>query len=257
VSHSSDTRWKASAPIDGLPETLVALSEQRASAAEVARLENALAAQLATPTRSLISGGAGAASWLSFGRTWPWVSAVLLGLAATWQLMPRGEVSAPAVVEAPPARVLPAAPAVIAAPAAVHPEPPPREPVPAVKSAAKHIARIVEEPARVAPIAPASAEEELALLRRAQSALNRSASTALTLADEHAQLYPNGIFVQEREMLRIEAELTLGKRREALERAHAFAERFGSSTYRARIDRLLEAHRSLKERETPEAERTE
>lgn len=255
MSHSSETRWKVAAPIDGVPETLVALSEQRASAAEVARLEKALAAQLAAPTRSLIGGGAGAASWLSFGRTWPWVSAVLLGLAATWQLMPREEVSVPAVVEAPPAHVAPAAPAVIEAPATVHPEPPQSEPAAIATRPAKRIARTVEEPVPSAP--PASPEAELALLRRAQSALNRSASTALTLADEHAQLYPNGIFVQEREMLRIEAELTLGKRREALERAHVFAERFGSSTYRARIDRLLEAHRSLKERETPEVERTQ
>jgi hypothetical protein len=255
VSHSTETRWKAGAPIEGLSETLVALSAQRASAVEVARLEEALAAQLAAPTRSVIGGGcAGAASWWSFGRTWPWVSAVLLGLAASWQLMPAGEVQAPRVeIKAKaPAYVAPQAPAVIEDAPAVQLDLPPSEPAPAAKSITKRAARVTERAASV----PATPEAELALLREAQSALNRSASAALALADEHARLYPSGIFVQEREMLRIEAELTLGKRREALERAHAFSERFASSTYRARIDRLLETHRSLKKREPAEPERT-
>jgi hypothetical protein len=254
VSHSTETRWKAGAPIEGLSETLVALSAQRASAVEVARLEEALAAQLAAPTRSVIGGSGGAASWLSFGRTWPWVSAVLLGLAASWQLTPAGEVQAPRVeIKAKaPAFVAPQAPAVIEDAPAVQLDLPPSEPALAAKSLAKRAARVTDR----APSVPATPEAELALLREAQSALNRSASAALALADEHARLDPSGIFVQEREMLRIEAELTLGKRREALERAHDFSERFGSSTYRARIDRLLEAHRSLKEREPPEAERT-
>lgn len=245
MSHSSDSRWKAGAPIEGLSETLVALSAQRASDAEVARLEKALAAQLAAPTRSALGGGAGAA-WWSFGRSWPWLSVLLLGLAATWQLMPRDEVVAPRVRVVQPALATPA-PAAVTAPAAiVQPEPAPSELAPVVKSPAKRVTRAAE----IKPAAPVSPEAELALLRKAQSALNRSARTALTIADEHAQLYPNGIFVQEREMLRIEAELTLGKRREALERAHAFSERFRSSTYRGRIDRLLETHRSLKKQET-------
>jgi RNA polymerase sigma-70 factor (ECF subfamily) len=162
-------------------------------------------------------------------------------------------VQAPRVeIKAPVAHIAPQAPAAIEAAPVVQPDPPPSEPASVTKSVTKRAVRVTEH----AESAPASPEAELALLREAQSALNRSASAALTLADEHARLYPNGVFVQEREMLRIEAELTLGKRRDALERAHAFAERFASSTYRARIDRLLETHRSLKKQETAAPQRT-
>ena len=57
-------------------------------------------------------------------------------------------------------------------------------------------------------VEPRSVEAELELLRDAQRAPDRSARTALALAEQQAQLYPQGTFVEEREMLRIEAELT-------------------------------------------------
>jgi hypothetical protein len=235
----ASTRWKdGAAPIEGLADAVVALGDERASDAEQLRLEARLHAQLAAPTRSHGAGATGAARWLGLGRSWPWLSALLLGLAASW-LAQRTPEPAPAptaiVLSAP----QPTRPAPAAAPAPAPDAKPALDPAPEPAPASKRAAR------SAAP----SPDAELALLRKAQSALNGSASAALRLAEEHARSYPNGLFIQEREMLRIEAELTLGKRRAALERAHAFAQRFPSSTYKARIDRLLATHRALKKRE--------
>lgn len=238
MSHAS-TRWKdGGAPIEGLAEAVAALGAEHASDAERLRLEARLRAQLAAPTKSHAVPTAGAARWLGLGRSLPWVSALLLGVAATWLAQRADE---PAL--RPAASVLAAQqPAALERPRAVAPvlEPEVSAPAPAEK-------RVIKRAARSAAPSP---DAELALLRKAQSALNGSASSALALAEEHARLYPKGLFIQEREMLRIEAELMLGRRRAALERAHAFSQRFPSSTYKARIDRLLATHRALKNQET-------
>jgi hypothetical protein len=100
-------------------------------------------------------------------------------------------------------------------------------------------ASLVASPPSTQP--PASPQGELELLRKAQDALNRSPASALPLLAEHEATYPAGIFVQEREMLRIEAELALGHRKPALARAASFAQRFAHSTYHARIEALLQS----------------
>lgn len=248
-------RWKTgAAPIDGLSDALVALSNANAGDAELERLRGALATQLAAPTRSVADGSsAGALSWWTWSRVWPWLSVVALG-ASLWTVVTHDSQPARRNRAAEVQRPI-AAPKASASTAAIAPAldaSPSLSPVPtaAPSSPRSTTKRKASVPAQVA--GPAlTPETELLLLRKAQSALNRSASAALALADEHAQLYPNGVFVEEREMLRIEAELTLGKRREALARAHAFSERFGRSTYRARIDRLLASQRALKVREAP------
>lgn len=261
MSHSSEprgvARWRSgSAPIEGLSEALTALSAAEASDAELARLRAALAPQLMAPTRSALGGASpGVLGWLSSTRAWPWLSVVLIGIATFWLL--RSQSPEPAPQSAPPVQQPTVVPHVRAGPppgpsASVQPAAPAPKPVSARSASKRRAAAAPQSPDKA--LAP---EAELALLQRAQSALNRSASTALELAAEHTRAYPNGLFAQEREMLCIEAELKLGKRREALTRAHAFAARFGRSTYRARIDRLLASYSALKDQEIVAPEDTQ
>jgi hypothetical protein len=261
MSNSTDprgvTRWRSGGPpIEGLSEALTALSAARASDAELARLRAALAPQLSAPTRRALGGASPSAlGWLSSTRVWPWLSMVMIGIATIWLL--RSQSSEPALPSAPPARQSTVVRHVTADPpfgpsASVQPAAPASKPVRARSVSKRRAAAASQSPDK--PLAP---EAELALLQRAQSALNRSASAALELAAEHTRSYPNGLFAQEREMLCIEAELKLGKRREALTRAHAFAARFGRSTYRARIDRLLASYSALKDQEIVEPEGTQ
>jgi hypothetical protein len=250
-------RWRSGdTSIEGLSEALVALSTAHASDAELARLQAALAPQLAAPTRSLPGGASvGALAWLSSARVWPWLSVVVIGIAATWLFASHRPQTAPQSTPHVPQPMVarqPSASPPLAESRAVQAPAPAAKPASA-RGASKRRAAAVS----LAPSEPLAPEAELALLQRAQSALNRSASAALELAAEHARLYPNGLFAQEREMLCIEAELKLGKRRDALTRAHAFSERFGRSTYRARIDRLLASHSALKDQEIVPPERTQ
>jgi hypothetical protein len=253
----SDARWRSGgAPIDGLSEALVALSATHATDAELARLQAALAPQLAAPTRSLPGGARGSVlRWLGSTRVWPWLSVVVIGIVASWMFASRS--AEPVPQSAPPAPQQAVAPQ---AGASVLPDPSmaAQSPTPTAKPASvRSISKRRALAASQTPDTSLAPEAELALLQRAQSALNRSASAALELAGEHSRLYPNGLFVEEREMLCIEAELKLGKRHEALARAHAFSERFGRSTYRARIDRLLASHSALKNQENAAPERTQ
>lgn len=86
-------------------------------------------------------------------------------------------------------------------------------------------------------------KDELALLRRAQQALDQQPRQTLELTEQHLNLYPNGIFGQEREMLAIEALSKLGKRELARERGRRFLERYPDSAHARRIDNLLERQR--------------
>lgn len=84
-----------------------------------------------------------------------------------------------------------------------------------------------------------SPEAELSLITRAQAALDRDPRRALSLASEHAEDYPSGIFREEREVVRMEAELKLGRRSAATARARRFIEDFGHSTHAPRVRALL------------------
>jgi hypothetical protein len=259
MSEQDSKRWReGAAPVAGLSEAMVAYSEKGSSDAELARLQAALAPQLARPT---VSATGEVRGWQSVARIGTWMSVALIGAAAIWNVDGR-DAAEPSRAEP---RALP--PAVVPQEAAVHaviaaPAPAPvAQPAPPAVPARPRI-QVKQAPAIAtvepqAPVPVLSIEAELELLRKAQSALNRSASAALALAEEHAQLYPQGAFVEEREMLRIEAELTLGQRNTALARAKAFSERFGRSTYRARIERLLAAHDALKDKETDTDDHTQ
>ncbi|MET0791750.1 MAG: hypothetical protein ABW061_09540 [Polyangiaceae bacterium] len=85
-------------------------------------------------------------------------------------------------------------------------------------------------------------ESEISLLHRAQRAVAQSASEALALCELHARQFPNGVFVQEREVIAIDSLLRLERIGEAQARARAFNDRYPGSAHARRIQALLDAH---------------
>ena len=82
-------------------------------------------------------------------------------------------------------------------------------------------------------------EQEVALMERARAAVRRDPSTALQLCREHVVRHPNGVFVQEREVLAIEALLGTRRRRAAEARAAIFLERYPRSPHAHRVQNLI------------------
>jgi hypothetical protein len=80
---------------------------------------------------------------------------------------------------------------------------------------------------------------ELALLARAQRALRRDPAAALKLAREHKERFGGGNFVQEREMIAIEALFALEDRARALRRGKRFLRAYPSSSHAPRLRELL------------------
>lgn len=103
-------------------------------------------------------------------------------------------------------------------------------------------------PARVTPSHPAAvsasvsapaARPEMDILKDAQAARRSDPARALQLVDEHAAAYPKSGMAQEREMIRVEALLGVGRRAEAKALADAFRKAHPSSAYARRLDALL------------------
>jgi hypothetical protein len=92
-------------------------------------------------------------------------------------------------------------------------------------------------PARSA--APASPSDEVKLLERAQDALRTRPDEALALCNDHARTFPNGMLVQEREVIAIEALVKSGRTDEARARAARFKARWPGSSHARRIDTLV------------------
>lgn len=253
------TRWKeGGTDLAGVAGALQALGQQQGSAQLVARLGARLAEPLAAG--SVASGGTVVPVGGSLAkRAWPWCTAALIGVVAMYML-PKGSDRVPVagrttLPEATNGLAVVAQPSPSSAPPTTDVAPSPAQP--AVLTPRKNSTSSASSRARATARTTASPEAELALLREAQDQLNRSARAALPLLDQHAHDYPHGLFVQEREMLRIEAELTLGLRVRALTRAKQFSERFATSTYRSRIEALVRAYAALKVREPEPLERTE
>lgn len=82
-------------------------------------------------------------------------------------------------------------------------------------------------------------EAELALIGAAQEALRTSPARALALTAEHRRRFGAGTLAQERELVAIEALVSLGRADEARRRALAFHRRWPSSAHRRRIDVLV------------------
>jgi hypothetical protein len=103
----------------------------------------------------------------------------------------------------------------------------------------------VQEPsteAREVPSAAASASlakpsAELPLLQQARRALGRDPGQALSLVRRHEREFPRGKYVQEREVIRIEALRRLGQGDEANRRSEDFKRRFPGSAHESTVDR--------------------
>jgi len=76
---------------------------------------------------------------------------------------------------------------------------------------------------------------ELELVKRAQAALASFPERALAITREQARAYPSGEFVQEREVIEVEALSRLGRTEEALRRAVALVQRFPRTPYIPRL----------------------
>jgi len=87
-----------------------------------------------------------------------------------------------------------------------------------------------------ASAAPPRSESEI--LKEAHGARSDPARM-LALVNEHARSHPNGMLSQEREMLRIEALVGLGRKSEARALADAFRMANPNSAYARRLDALL------------------
>lgn len=121
------------------------------------------------------------------------------------------------------------------APAVIAPEP----------QAAESAAEVNEPEARapakqalvVGPAPGPEPEDEAGLLYRAKRLARSDPARALRLAESHADHFPQGAYVEEREVLAIELEHRLGHEAEAKQRAARFLARFPRSAYRAAVRR--------------------
>ena len=185
--------------------------------------------------------GAGAATWVR-----PLVTALVAGAAistsAVWvgQQNPRvdpvhSQVSeavhpapsaiAPASVGSAPSSVVSASPAVPAGLAG-------RPPVPA-GLAGSPVAK--QDAAVDAPV-----ESEAEFLQRAHAALRSGLATeALSMANDHARLYPRGVLSQERELILVQALVQLGRREDAVARTESFLRRYPNSAHARRLRTVL------------------
>jgi hypothetical protein len=92
---------------------------------------------------------------------------------------------------------------------------------------------------QVEPLRALDPEAELALLRRALSALPTRPTHALELVEEHARLYPDGAFAQEREAIAIDASLALQRTAAAEARVRRFLSAYPRSPHAPRMRALL------------------
>lgn len=84
-------------------------------------------------------------------------------------------------------------------------------------------------------------DAELALLRAAREALGRGApAEALASLEQHARRFPSGHLVEERMLLRAQAQCALGRREEARASAAALMEKFPGSPHAGTVAGLCE-----------------
>jgi hypothetical protein len=80
---------------------------------------------------------------------------------------------------------------------------------------------------------------EAKLLNQAHDAMSTDPRKALTIAGEHAKLYPHGQLAAERELILVQALVKLGRVREAEARGRALRKSTPNSIYGERLDTIL------------------
>ncbi|MEO7113774.1 MAG: hypothetical protein ABI183_25265 [Polyangiaceae bacterium] len=88
-------------------------------------------------------------------------------------------------------------------------------------------------------IPPRNPDEETKALEQAQDALKTDPEYALSQCDDDAKFFPNGMLVQEREVIAIDALTRLGRMPEAKARAKKFATDYPDSAQLPRVQKLI------------------
>jgi outer membrane protein assembly factor BamD (BamD/ComL family) len=86
----------------------------------------------------------------------------------------------------------------------------------------------------------AKQQSEIDLLRSARAALASRPREAYQLTEQHRNLYPQGVFTQEREALAVEALLRTGDLKLARELAEVFVKRYPSSPHAHRFREAMQ-----------------
>ncbi len=94
-------------------------------------------------------------------------------------------------------------------------------------------------PAEAVTVPAEAVESEVRILQRAQDALRVAPSRSLSICEEHASRFPNGLLSQEREVMAIDALTRLGRTDEATTRARRFRSAHPSSSHLGRIEVLV------------------
>ena len=124
------------------------------------------------------------------------------------------------------------APAPVAAPAPVlDPEPEARSPKPE--------APFLAAPTRAPQIDPRRLAAEVALLDRARASLSSNPAATLAAVAEHARSFPDGVLLEETDLVHIEALFALGRTAEATALGRTFLSRYPSSPHARRVTSLL------------------
>lgn len=89
------------------------------------------------------------------------------------------------------------------------------------------------------PSPSVASRPEIEILKDAQAASGSNPARVLTLVAEHERSWPRGMLGQERDMLRIQALVALGRRPEAKQRAEAFRKSYPKSAYVQRLDAMF------------------
>ncbi len=114
---------------------------------------------------------------------------------------------------------------------------PPAAPAAGPASAATVARRSAKSPSGSPGSNPSTTELEL--VQRAQATLASDPARALAITSDHERAFPSGEFVQEREVIAVEALSRLGQKEESLRRARALLQRYPRTPYAARIEMVL------------------
>ena len=119
---------------------------------------------------------------------------------------------------------------------------PPAEPSPATSASRVPIPRApASRPASPAATHPDTLAEERALLEAARTSLAQNDSDAALLAlDQHAGEFPDGVLVEERESLAVQALIAARRYDDARARAARFAARYPASIFLPVVNQALE-----------------
>lgn len=162
----------------------------------------------------------------------------VVGVVALRQPVPAPVIERPTPVAVVPKVELPPEPEL---PKAEEPPTKPPPPVKPVVKVAPTVAPAPVEPTKALPPPPPSnPDEELAALDDAITAARAGRpAQALAAVDAHLAKFPQSALAQEREVIAIEALVTLGRRDDAKERLKSFRSKWPTSTHLVRLEALL------------------